>query len=145
MFPPRQPGCSTLAPPSGGSSSAPSRGRSKVVLQPGHSALDWHQLQHDKGLKGELVYGVETPIPPFRIHPPLRVNKEILEANKDNYWCVLQGKVYCIKAYLSFHPGGEVILKQCRGKDVTNLFNRYHRWVNYEKLLETCFVGVYVG
>ncbi|CAG99871.1 Irc21p [Kluyveromyces lactis] len=144
MLPPRQPGCSTLAPPSG-SDGPKGSGRSKVALKPGHGPLDWQQLQQDKGMKGELVYGVGSPIPPFRIQPPLRVNKEALKANKDNFWCVINRKVYCIKAYLSYHPGGEVILKQCAGKDVTSLFNKYHRWVNYERLLETCFIGMYVG
>ena len=144
MLPPRQPGCSTLAPPPG--SDAPNkRGRAKVVLKPGHGPLDWQHLQQTKGMKGELVHGVNSQIPPFRIQPPLRVNKEILLANKENFWCVLNRKVYCIKDYLSFHPGGEVILKQCAGKDATALFNRYHRWVNYEKLLETCLIGIYVG
>lgn len=144
MFPPRQPGCSTLAPPRDSNGFRPIKGRAKVVLKPGHSALDWQQLQNNKGTRGELVHGVSTPIPPYKMRPPLKVNKELLEANKENYWCILRGKVYCVKEYLSFHPGGEEILKPCKGKDVTELFNKYHRWVNFERMLETCLIGVYV-
>ena len=50
-------------------------------------------------------------------------------------------KVYNLKAYLEFHPGGEKILRSVYGKDATELFIKNHRWVNYENLLEKLFVG----
>ena len=43
---------------------------------------------------------------------------------------VMKGKVYFISPYLAYHPGGEAILKPALGKDVTKLFEKYHRWVN---------------
>ena len=45
-------------------------------------------------------------------------------------WMVMKGKVYFISPYLAYHPGGEAILKPALGKDVTKLFEKYHRWVN---------------
>lgn len=45
-------------------------------------------------------------------------------------WTVLRGKVFCISPYLAYHPGGETILKRILGRDCTELFDRYHRWVN---------------
>lgn len=45
-------------------------------------------------------------------------------------WIVLKGKVYNISLYLAYHPGGAAILERVLGKDVTALFDKYHRWVN---------------
>ncbi|AMD22273.1 HGL067Wp [Eremothecium sinecaudum] len=160
----RQPGCSTLPLPS---SSQPARSRNKVALKPGHSALDWHEKSQSQGVKGRLIHGIdpgaawwenfislqhpasirqlEIGIPVYRIRPPLRVDKVTLEWNKDNNWCVIKGRVYCLTDYLDFHPGGvDILLKNCQGKDATALFDRYHRWVNVERLLEFCAIGEYI-
>lgn len=45
-------------------------------------------------------------------------------------WIVLKGKVYFISPYLAYHPGGEAILKPVLGKDATQLYYKYHMWVN---------------
>lgn len=45
-------------------------------------------------------------------------------------WIVLKGKVYFISPYLAYHPGGEAILKKVLGKDASQLYDKYHRWVN---------------
>lgn len=144
--------------------------RSKVALKPGHSALDWYELTSTKGKRFALVTNVDKlltvdfdhiktinypqtlfqisrKVPLYLIRPPLRVDKELLRrhSSKDDCWCVIQGKVYCLTNYLEFHPGGvDILLKYCAGKDATVMFNKYHRWVSFDKLLETCFVGVYV-
>ncbi|GCF00448.1 hypothetical protein ZYGM_002685 [Zygosaccharomyces mellis] len=145
--------------------------RNKVVLKPGYSALDWYELTTKKGKKFGLVTNVDRlltkdfdhlkainypqtliqisrNVPLYLVRPPLRVDKELLQRHKtkDDCWCVIQGKVYCLTNYFDFHPGGvDILLKNCAGKDATVLFNKYHRWVSYDKLLENCFVGVYVG
>lgn len=157
-----QAGCSTLR--AGGY-------RNKVVLKPGYSALDWYELTTKKGKRFGLVTNVDRlltkdfdhlkatnypqtliqisrNVPLYLVRPPLRVDKELLQRHKtkDDCWCVIQGKVYCLTNYFDFHPGGvDILLKNCAGKDATVLFNKYHRWVSYDKLLENCFVGVYVG
>jgi hypothetical protein len=45
-------------------------------------------------------------------------------------WIVLKGKVYFISPYLAYHPGGESVLKPVLGKDATQLYYKYHMWVN---------------
>jgi cytochrome b involved in lipid metabolism len=47
-------------------------------------------------------------------------------------WVVLRGKVFNISPYLAYHPGGESILRNVLGKDITALYDKYHRWVNEE-------------
>lgn len=157
---PTQMGCSTIG--AGGY-------RNKVALKPGHSALDWSRICTTKGREGKLVTGLDkylnSPsvqtinhpnalmqlqrgVPTFMINPPLKIDKDELIKHKtvDDCWCVLKGKVYCLSAYFDFHPGGvEILLKNCAGRDATAMFNKYHRWVNFERLLEPCLVGVYVS
>ena len=52
------------------------------------------------------------------------------------------GKVYNVTRYMRFHPGGVDYLMQGAGKDATRLFNKYHKWVNAEFMLQRCLVGV---
>ncbi|SCU97590.1 LAMI_0F10616g1_1 [Lachancea mirantina] len=156
---PSQAGCSTLA--SGGY-------RQKVALKPGHSALDWHELSTTKGQRGQLLTGVSdfvhsaraeqlnhsqtidrvrNGVPPFIINPPLKIDKiELAKHNTpDDCWCAIKQRVYCLTPYFDFHPGGkDILLKSCAGKDATVFFNKYHRWVNVERLLGTCCIGVLV-
>lgn len=41
--------------------------------------------------------------------------------------------------------GGEKMLMSVAGKDATQLFEKYHRWVNYEHLLSKCHIGFVVA
>jgi hypothetical protein len=57
--------------------------------------------------------------------------KEIRQHNSPHDgWVVLKGKVYFVSPYLAYHPGGERILQQVLGKDVSTLYDKYHQWVN---------------
>lgn len=68
--------------------------------------------------------------------------EEVKKHNKpDDAWTVLHGKVYNMTAYISFHPGGKPMIMAGAGKDCTALFQKYHRWVNGEMMLEKCLVG----
>lgn len=74
--------------------------------------------------------------------PIRKIRWEEIRQHNTEYdgWIVLKQKVYNIGPYLRYHPGGEDIIKRCLGKDVTQLYERYHRWVNedgYAKLV--CF------
>ena len=60
-------------------------------------------------------------------------------------WSSYLGKVYNIKPYLPFHPGGEGELLRCAGKDGGKLFMEAHPWVNWENMLNSCLVGVMVS
>lgn len=147
--------------------------RSKVRLAAGHSPLDWQELVSTRGKAGRLVTGVdkirsdarslerfrklnnpqslqqlERGVPTFAIRPPLRVSREELARHRspEDCWTVINGKVYSISAYMDFHPGGaKILMEKSAGQDSTVLFNRYHRWISVEKMLETCLVGVYAG
>ena len=67
---------------------------------------------------------------------------EVREHNKEeDAWTVVNGIVYNMTPYFRFHPGGAKILKAVMGKDGTNMFNKYHRWVSADMLLEKCIVG----
>lgn len=56
-------------------------------------------------------------------------------------WMVLRGKVYNIAPYLAYHPGGSSIVEKALGKDATELFDRYHAWVNIDTLIGPLLVG----
>ena len=49
-------------------------------------------------------------------------------------------QVYNITPYISFHPGGKILL-QGAGKDSTALFDKYHAWVNADVMLQSCLLG----
>lgn len=59
-------------------------------------------------------------------------------------WIVLKNKVYVVNPYLPYHPGGERILQQVLGKDVTSLYNKYHQWVNEEGYVKMCSGNIIV-
>lgn len=47
-------------------------------------------------------------------------------------WIVLKGKVYNVSSYIAYHPGGETMLRIVLGRDATQLYEKYHSWVNEE-------------
>ncbi|VDM61619.1 unnamed protein product [Angiostrongylus costaricensis] len=71
---------------------------------------------------------------------------ELMRHNKrEDCWVHLFGQVYDITSYLEFHPGGIPELMRAAGNDATGLFNHYHPWVNYERMLKSCLVGRFTG
>ncbi|CAN8068115.1 unnamed protein product [Agarophyton chilense] len=59
-------------------------------------------------------------------------------------WVALRGAVFDVTRYARFHPGGHAILLAAAGTDVTELFNRYHPWVNADFMLAHCYLGALV-
>ena len=51
-------------------------------------------------------------------------------------------QVYNLTPYMQFHPGGIKILRGTFGKDCTALFDKYHKWVNSDFLLQNCLIGL---
>lgn len=90
------------------------KGRGKVALGPGCSALDWARLTQS----GENLRGVEGGL--------IRVTKEELAKHKsrDDAWSAFNGAVYNITPYIRFHPGGEDELMRVAGRDGTRLFSK---------------------
>jgi len=132
----RQPGvvapaASTLGVPS--TTAKPFKHRGKVALAPGHGALDWASLKSS----GEDLRGVDTL---------LRIPPSILKTHntRGDAWTAIDGKVYNITPYLSYHPGGEKELMRAAGRDGTKLFTLTHSWVNAGFLLDACMVGFLV-
>jgi len=108
--------------------------RQKIALEPGHSPLDWAKLTSS----GTNLRGI-SEIRKYTI------DEVGLHKTKDDAWTVFNGKIYNITPYLKFHPGGEKELMRSAGKDGTKLFMTTHAWVNYDYMLEKCFVGFLVG
>ena len=68
--------------------------------------------------------------------------EEIALHNKeDDCWTILNGRVYDITQYAKVHPGGKKIFLG-KGKDCTELYNKYHPWVNGAYLIGKYQVGV---
>jgi len=109
----------------------------KVVLEPGHSPLDWARLQRS----GVDLRGL--PHPHLLKVPPSLLAQHGRGA--DQVWMALDGKVYNVSAYMPFHPGGDKELLRAAGKDGTKMFTSTHPWVNVEGMLGECLIGILVG
>ncbi|KAF2665218.1 hypothetical protein BT63DRAFT_429141 [Microthyrium microscopicum] len=133
--PPSSSPASSLAAPLT-TSVPPPNPRKKVILSPGHSPLDWANLQKtNSNLSG---------VPSLQ-----RVTPSMLKAKNGRKgrptWSSYKGRVYNMTPYLSFHPGGEGELKRAAGKDGEKLFMDVHPWVNWDNMLESCLVGIMVS
>lgn len=132
--PPGSSGSLGLPPSAGGVKTPNARG--KVLLSPGHSPLDWANLQKS----GKNLSGVTSLV---RVTPAMLKEKNGRKGR--DAWSIYQGKVYNISPYLPFHPGGEGELRRAAGKDGTKLFMEVHPWVNWENMLGECLVGIMVA
>lgn len=124
--------------PAANSAQRAAPGRAKIALEPGHSPLDWAALNSTK--KTELR-GLPPGAPPAQF---LKVPHEELKKHKtkEDAWTCINGKVFNISPYVSFHPGGETEIMKCAGRDGTALFNKYHSWVSADRMLANCCVGM---
>lgn len=123
------------------SSDGSKRARRKVELAPGHSPLDWAHLNLT-ALRAQMR-GVPDLTPPPNY---VRVTMDQLKTHKyrNDCWTSINGKVFNITPYINFHPGGVDEIMKCAGRDGTSLFNKYHSWVNADRMLEKCWIGVLV-
>lgn len=124
---------SSLKPPTAG------QPRKKVGLAPGHSPLDWANI--NSNTPKHILRGVPPNSPPPQY---IRVSKDQLKLHKtqQDCWTSINGKVFNITPYINFHPGGVDEIMKCAGRDGTVLFNKYHSWVNADRMLENCMVGI---
>ncbi|XP_019864664.1 cytochrome b5 reductase 4 isoform X2 [Aethina tumida] len=107
--------------------------RNKCALQPGHSLMDWIRL----GNSGKDLTGVGAKAGRLSV-----TSKELATHDKEtDCWIAIRGRVFNVTAYLPFHPGGVEELMKGAGKDATTLFDQVHPWVNYESILQKCYVG----
>lgn len=127
-----------LAPPptATGIPKKPSR---QVTLEPGHSPLDWARLAQSPTSD---LRGLPADTPYLRVTPSM-LRQQNGRRGRDA-WSVYGGKVYNVSPYLPFHPGGKPELLRGAGRDATRLFAEVHPWVNYETMLQSCLVGLFV-
>lgn len=123
------------APASAGTQSVGGDGPAKkVTLGAGYSQMDWMRLtKRDPDLAGLKGASRKRKI---------TMEEVATHRTPEDGWTAFRGKVYNLTPYLNFHPGGDKILKGVLGKDCTAQFDKYHRWVNGEYMLEKCKVGV---
>lgn len=107
--------------------------RKKVILKPGFHLTDWMNLTRSATVDISGRNG----------RPLQHVSVTELAAHNTKYdcWTAYRGKVYNISNYLPYHPGGEAFLLKGAGKDCTELFDKYHAWVNIESMLGKCLIG----
>lgn len=125
----------------GGPNSAAVNQRKKIVLEPGHSPLDWAHLNGNRANRYKLR-GVPPNTPPPQY---VQISKEELKMHnrREDCWTCIGGKVFNITPYVNFHPGGPKEIMKCAGRDGTALFNKYHSWVSIDRMLENCLIGIY--
>lgn len=123
------------------SSQRPSK---KVLLEPGHSPLDWAHLMSNPP---SSTYLRGDDVPPNLIRVPPSALRYHNGRKGKNAWGVWQGKVYNLTPYMKFHPGGvnELMKGAGREKDAERLFMEIHPWVNWEGLLGECMIGILVS
>ncbi|KAI5286723.1 hypothetical protein KEM52_001883 [Ascosphaera acerosa] len=63
---------------------------------------------------------------------------------EEDLWCIIDHKVYDLSDFVDAHPGGNVVLRQVAGKDVTVDFYNLHRQEVLEKYADLC-IGVVAG
>ncbi|XP_030764402.1 cytochrome b5 reductase 4 isoform X2 [Sitophilus oryzae] len=126
-----------VASVSSSSGSATGNPRNKVALLPGHSLMDWIRL----GTSGKDLTGLGSAAGSLSV-----VKEELAKhSRRSDAWTAIRGRVYNITEYFPFHPGGEEELMKGAGIDATTLFEQIHPWVNYEQILQKCYVGKLVA
>lgn len=69
--------------------------------------------------------------------------EEIAKHNTDtDAWIIYKGKVYDVTDYVKKHPGGEPIIRKYYGKDCTLAYDKFHSYVNIDKIIGDKKVGV---
>ena len=109
--------------------------RNKVALKPGHSQVHW-MMKVQGSAEGELA-GRKGQRP----RRSIAMSEVERHASLDDCWTVYRGKVFNITPYLDFHPGGVPIMMKGAGKDMTELFQKHHSWVNFESMVGALYLG----
>lgn len=130
--------------PSTSTMSPAARPRKKVILQPGHSPLDWAALIRSPP-SATFLRGDDVPVDKLIAVSPAMLRQHSGRKGK-NAWGVFQGKVYNMTPYMDFHPGGVDQLMRGAGKEKEGeqLFMEVHPWINWDNMLSECLIGVLV-
>ena len=71
----------------------------------------------------------------------LTVDEVSKHSSPSDCWTIYNGNVYNIGPFLKHHPGGAAELLRGAGKDCTELYNKYHSWVNADAVLGPLKLG----
>lgn len=119
---------SSLLPTAG---NATGTNRTKVALKPGFGLVGW--VRH--AAQSKNLSGVEGP---RKAVSPVELKKHNTEGD---CWMSIHGQVFNVTEYADYHPGGVDELMRGAGTNATKLFEENHCYVNYQSLLEKCYVG----
>lgn len=113
----------------------------KVLLDPGHSPLDWANITRNPP-SPSFLRGADVPPQLIKV-TPTHLKKQNGRKGADA-WGTYQGKVYNLTPYLKFHPGGVAELLRGAGKvgEAEKLFIEIHPWVNWDGMLSECLIGI---
>ena len=112
----------------------------KVPLDKRFSLQSWMKLSADADLTGGVgKIDEDEDEKTWKVWKMAEVRKH---NTREDMWMVIRGKVYNITQYLPYHPGGISILDKAAGNDGTVLFDKYHKWISAEAILEACFIGI---
>lgn len=107
--------------------------RGKVVRFDGCSMRDWNAMLAHRNVD-----------PPHPSTLPRIGEAEIrTHSTSRDLWMVVRGIVYDCTMWGRFHPGGLDTLMEAAGRDATELFERYHRWVACDVMMAPYAIGVY--
>ncbi len=83
-----------------------------------------------------------TPMLQIQGGPKMFPMEEVQKHNtaQDN-WMVIRGVVYDITKFMKYHPGGDAILERYAGRDATEIYDAFHKWVNAEGMLQNYVLG----
>lgn len=115
------------------------KARGKVTLAPGHSLAAWMKLSEGADLTGGI--GRVDEDEDEGTWPVWSFEELAKHSAPGDAWMAVRGKVYNITPYLPYHPGGVDTLMEAAGADGTELFDKYHKWVNADGILAACCVG----
>jgi len=115
------------------------KARGKVTLAPGHSLAAWMKLSEGADLTGGI--GRVDEDEDEGTWPVWSFEELAKHSAPGDAWMAVRGKVYNITPYLPYHPGGVDLLMEAAGADGTELFDKYHKWVNADGILAACCVG----
>ncbi|VWU48363.1 cytochrome b5-like heme/steroid binding protein, putative [Hepatocystis sp. ex Piliocolobus tephrosceles] len=59
----------------------------------------------------------------------------------EDAWVIYENKVYNITHYFKYHPGGEDVLLEYAGQDITMKVAEQHSYVNVKLILENSYLG----
>jgi len=133
--PPGGPGRAGQATPTSAGQNAPERVRparqGKVAGGP-RNQMGWFRLtQASTDLSGLCGSG---PV-------PVSMRELAMHCTPEDCWVALDGAVYNVTKYVAYHPGGAKVLLDVGGQDASDLFRKFHAWVNHRVLLQKCLVG----